>query len=137
MVAVKRVKGICRAPGCNALVQASEKGYCSRHKRPDYKITMLKNKAPGSAKFYSAAAWQKTRNAFITLHPCCTRCKIEKGITVKGDVVHHTTERVDLIAAGKNPYAFKYLETICFSCHRKELQLRRKDKNQRKKFYWE
>lgn len=135
MVTVKRAKGVCMSPGCNTIIAAKEKGYCTKHKKPSYRAVLDRHKAPGSAKFYGSAAWQKTRKAYKILHPFCEQCKRKKGITVIGSIVHHTTERIDLEAAGKSPLDFKYLECVCLRCHQKELRSRRLPK--KAQFYWE
>lgn len=137
MVTIHRAKGICMHPGCNTIIAAREKGYCAKHKKPDYRAKLDKNKAPGAAKFYSSHAWQKARNFYIKEHPYCEQCKREKGIIVISSVVHHTTERSALLAAGESPLDSAYLESICSPCHQRELRKRKLSKSQRKKFYWE
>lgn len=135
MVAIRRAKGICRHPGCTTIIEAKEKGYCTQHKKPDYRTLLDRGKSVGSSKFYSSSAWQKTRKAYRTGHPFCEPCKRTRGITVAGTIVHHTTERQDLELAGKSPHDFQYLECVCFQCHQRELRARRHPR--KCPFYWE
>ena len=56
--------------------------------------------------------------------PLCRQCKRE-GIISKGELVHHNPPLDELKARGLNPLDDKYLETLCFNCHQKELRRKR------------
>lgn len=126
MTVIRKPKSVCRSPGCEVIINASEKGYCARHKKPNYRTKLDSRKAPGSAKFYGGHLWKKTRASYKILVPYCEQCKRERGIVKPGHTVHHTIERLDLEAKGESPYDFQYLEHVCFNCHQKELLKRRK-----------
>ena len=126
MTVVNRPKYTCRYPGCNAITNSNEKGYCPKHRKPDLRTQLNLRRAPGSAEFYGGWSWKKTRAAYKKLNPICEPCK-RNGLTVEGHTVHHTTERPELEAAGISPYDFDYLEHVCFKCHQKELQKRRRN----------
>lgn len=75
-------------------------------------------------KFYKSKAWKEVRNYYFNLkHGMCERCRINKGIYVKGDIVHHKihikdedyiTNNIKILLDINN------LEVLCINCHNKE-----------------
>lgn len=70
--------------------------------------------------FYKSKEWRKCRDAYISQHPLCERCK-QKGYIVAAEIVHH---KIHLTAENFNDpsvaYNFENLEALCFDCHNKE-----------------
>jgi 5-methylcytosine-specific restriction enzyme A len=117
------VMRICRRPGCTALVK---RGYCAEH-QPDKRIPWKKlddRKPQWKKDFYSSAKWTQCSILHRTREPLCRQCKTEGTITV-AEITHHNPELEELIRLGKDPYADKYLESICHEHHQNELRKKR------------
>jgi 5-methylcytosine-specific restriction endonuclease McrA len=114
-------KSICRQVGCNVLI--SKPGYCTQHEDNSLRFEDLK-RSPGSRKFYGGSKWTHTARAYRRDNPMCAD-HLRNGLAVKGDLVDHVVERPVLISKGLNPYDFKYLQTLCMSCHNKKLRKRK------------
>ena len=69
-------------------------------------------------------AWTLASKRHRAKEPLCRQCKRE-GIISKGELVHHNPPLDELKARGLNPLDDKYLETLCFNCHQKELRRKR------------
>ncbi len=119
---MNRLSSICKHNGCNELVPAP--GYCKEHisegikkKRQSWADADAK-KSPEAKAFYSDPRWTKTSKRHRKQEPLCRQCKKEGWIT-KGQMVHHEPSREKLIEMGENPFADRYLVTLCNSCHNK------------------
>ena len=119
---MKRAKSICRQIGCGALIDSP--GYCEQHQHIEAERFKGLHKAPGSRAFYGSSKWTRTARAYRKAYPLCADHQA-RGLIVKGDLVDHTIERPELEARGLDPYDFKYLQTLCHSCHNKKLRARR------------
>lgn len=117
-----QAKSICRKVGCGALIPSP--GYCVQHEDIEANRFKELHKAPGSRAFYGSRKWTRTARAYRQQYPLCAD-HLVRGLVVKGDLVDHTTERNELIAQGLSPYDWKYLQTLCHSCHNKKLRERR------------
>ena len=118
---MQRAKSICRKTNCGALIDTP--GFCVDH--PPKKFEGLA-RAPGSRAFYGGSRWTKTSRAYRRANPLCAGHG-RLGRVLKGDMVHHTIERPELVAKGLDPYDWEYLETLCNACHNRELRTRRGD----------
>ena len=112
-------------PGCPNLVEI---GYCEVHAKKAPKADNRKNfkkldckKDAITIKFYSGAAWNKTRNAYRKEQPLCERC-LRYGKTTPSQMVHHKVKLTELLRTNGNPYSFKNLEALCNNCHLQELR---------------
>jgi 5-methylcytosine-specific restriction protein A len=121
----KRAKSICNKVGCNTLIDSP--GYCDAHKRE--KVQSLRDldakRTPEQKQFYSSRRWTTISKLHRAKEPLCRRCRAE-GKVVVGQLVHHDPPLDTLLAKGLNPYLDKYLETLCFNCHQKELSCKKK-----------
>lgn len=123
----QRPKRPCKRPGCPALVDPSTGSYCAQHahyKQQDTRsrFDMLDRKKTAETKsFYSSAEWTLTSKYHRQKEPLCRRCK-ENGKIVVGELVHHNPPLEQLIKNGMNPFDHAVLETLCTSCHQKELR---------------
>jgi 5-methylcytosine-specific restriction endonuclease McrA len=80
-----------------------------------------KRKTPEQKKFYSGARWTQVSRTHRAIEPLCRRCRAV-GQVVAAELVHHNPPLQYLIDNGLNPYNDKYLESLCFACHQKELR---------------
>lgn len=117
---MKRAKSICRHPNCNVLL--SQPGHCPKHKKEN-PLRQLRTNTEAQ-KFYKTYKWRRNSELFRYEYPLCMRCKMD-GKTVPAKIVHHKIEVPELIKQGKDPIDWKYLESICFNCHQKELRKKR------------
>lgn len=121
---MNRALSICKKTGCNKLLQSP--GYCENHQ--PVKVNRFENldkkKTPEQRKFYSSARWTEVSKRHRQNEPLCRRCK-KNGRVVKGDLVHHNPPLEELLSQGRSPYDDSVLETLCTSCHQKELYLKR------------
>lgn len=115
----------CEIPGCPNLV---EHGYCEVHANKAPKADNRKNfkkldckKDARTIKFYSGAAWNRTRNAYRKVQPLCEEC-LRNGKITPSQLVHHKKKLTEILREGLNPYNFQYLEALCNNCHLKELR---------------
>lgn len=122
MDVMKSAKWVCRQTGCNALVGSP--GYCALHTVDTANRFNGLRKAPGSRAFYGSSNWKLTSKAFRKASPLCAGHKA-KGFTIKGDLVDHIIDRHILEREGKDPFDWKYLQTLCHSCHNAKLNARR------------
>lgn len=125
---MNRAKVICKYPGCPELLDSP--GYCPRHTiSREEKIARNRarfapqdnKKTPDQRRFYSSKAWTETSKNHRILEPLCRRCR-EAGKVVPGALVHHNPPREFLVANGLNPLDERFLETLCISCHQRELR---------------
>ncbi len=120
----KRAKSICSASGCNALID--KPGYCEKHQLKRAALRLLdEKKTPEQKRFYSSLQWTKASLRHRQLEPLCRKCKAE-GIVKEAELVHHNPDLQTLIDQGKNPFDDRYLESMCFNHHQKELRVKRK-----------
>ena len=125
---MQRAKSICRQTGCNNLIPSP--GYCEQHKRDEGDRFKGLERAPGSRAFYGSHAWTKTARAYRQDNPLCAEHK-RRGMIVKGDLVDHVTERGELEARGLDPLDWRYLQTLCHSCHNRKLRDRQEQRRRR------
>lgn len=120
-----RLKSICKKTGCNELIDSP--GYCNDHKHIEKEVKRESWKAvedrqpPKQKAFYNSHVWHRTSRRHRKKEPLCRKCKKEGKIVI-GVLVHHNPPLEELRAKGLNPYLDDYLETLCFSCHNKELR---------------
>lgn len=119
----QRAKSMCKKPGCPALLD--KPGYCEAHINLASLRSLDKKKTPEQKSFYSSYAWTLASKQHRAREPLCRQCKSE-GIVSKGELVHHNPPLDELKARGLNPLDDKYLETLCFNCHQKELRAKRR-----------
>lgn len=119
---MKKAKSICTYIGCSKLVSSGSR--CSDHPYERMRDKLDSKKTPEAKAFYSSWKWTKTSREHRQLEPLCVRCK-EYDIVTQGVLVHHNPEREELIAQNLDPFDHKYLETLCFNCHQKELRAKR------------
>lgn len=76
---------------------------------------------PWAKWFYESPAWKHARKAYADAqHGLCERCK-DKGLIVKGDIVHHKVYLTkDNITDAAITLSFDNFELLCFDCHNKE-----------------
>lgn len=118
---MNRALRICRRVGCTALVAF---GFCDKHSKieTEKRFEALNDKkTPEDRKFYSSARWTECSRLHRIKEPLCRRCK-QNEKTVPAVLVHHNPGKNDLIAAGLSPFDDKFLESLCFRCHQKELR---------------
>jgi len=119
---MNRLSSICNHNGCNNLIPAP--GYCNEHiiegikKKRQSWADADKAKSPEAKAFYSDPRWTRASKIHRKREPLCWRCKKEGWIT-KGQMVHHEPSREKIVKNGDNPYADRYLVTLCNSCHNK------------------
>jgi 5-methylcytosine-specific restriction protein A len=116
---MKRAKSICNYQGCNALIEAP--GRCEKHQRERSPRRLDSKKTLEDKRFYSGSKWTKTSKDHRKMEPLCRQCR-KNGYVTAGVITHHNPDRKILIAKGLDPYDHEYLETICLSCHQKELR---------------
>lgn len=80
----QRVKSICRAAGCGALVD--EPGFCAAHiktmrQRTDERRGSAAERGYGSR-------WMVARHYYLMVHPLCVQCAKEQRVTA-AEVVDH------------------------------------------------
>ena len=122
VIKLKRAKQVCRKTGCNELLDAP--GYCAKHAHLERARFSGLKKAAGSEAFYGSSRWKWTRDSFRRANPLCAAC-LREGAIIKGNLVDHVVERPELIAMGKDPCDWDYLETLCTSHHQKKLRRRK------------
>ena len=116
---------ICKKQGCNNLVRGY--GYCDEHKHIPEQTQreawdrLDAKKTPEQKSFYNSHLWHRASRRHRKKEPLCRRCK-KNGKIVIGVLVHHNPPLEELKERGLNPYLDDYLETLCFSCHQKELR---------------
>lgn len=127
-------KSICKFYGCGELLDAP--GYCPAHKKTPQEraaaaqakfVSLEIKKTPEQKKFYSSKAWTATSKEHRIREPLCRKCRAA-GLVVPGTLVHHNPAREFLVANGLNPHDDKFLETLCFSCHQRELREKQKNR---------
>ena len=118
----RRAKIMCRHPGCSTLL--SQPGYCAKHAKQHEFKKLDKRKDPERVAFYRTYKWRRTSEQHRIAEPLCRQCK-ENGIIEQAYGVHHNPDLSELLAKGLDPLDEKYLESICFNCHQKELRRKR------------
>jgi len=114
---------LCKKMGCSNLVV---KGYCNKHalyaeQESKERFTTLNiKKTPEQRAFYSSVEWTATSKAHRTREPLCRRCKAQ-GIIRAATLTHHNPSLQYLLDNNMNPFDHEYLESLCLSCHQKEL----------------
>lgn len=116
---MKKAKKICTYPGCNALTDNGSR--CPEHPYKTIRQRLDRTKTDEDRRFYSSRKWTQTSLKHREIEPLCRRCRAD-GYVVQGTLVHHNPDRKELIAKGLSPFDHEYLETLCFSCHQKELR---------------
>lgn len=119
---MKKAKSICTYIGCSALIDSGSR--CSLHPYEDMRKSLDSKKTPEARKFYSSSKWTKTSKQQRKIEPLCRECK-KNGLIVDGKIADHNPDRQVLIDRGLDPFDFKYLQTLCFSCHQKKLRVKR------------
>ena len=119
---MKHAKSICRKVNCNTTIPSP--GYCPEHESIEADRFKALHRSPGSRAFYGSRRWTRTAQAFREHNPLCADHK-SRGLIIKGDLVDHIIERLELIAQGLSPYDWEYLQTLCHSCHNKKLRARK------------
>lgn len=123
---MNRAKSPCKRPGCRVLLDLP--GYCPDH-QPDIKprerfAALDERKTDPQRKFYSSGSWTAASKRHRAIEPLCRRCR-SRGRVEAAVLVHHNPPLEDLLRDGKNPLNEDYLESLCLSCHQKELYLHR------------
>jgi 5-methylcytosine-specific restriction endonuclease McrA len=105
-------KKICNYPGCNTLIDITER-YCTEHKREPKGAEPYKNAERSNASLYNTTRWRKLRSKILKEHPNCFRCGISKNETRLE--VHHVVE-----PRGNEELFFDEtnLTAVCPPCHR-------------------
>jgi 5-methylcytosine-specific restriction enzyme A len=122
-----RPKRPCKKPGCPALVNPDEGQYCPKHLPMQQRDTrsrfdaLDRRKTAETKAFYSSAQWTLTSKMHRQKEPLCRRCK-KNGYVVQGELVHHNPPLEELLKTGGNPFSDDNLETLCTSCHQRELR---------------
>lgn len=115
------LKKICNEPGCNTLINYSER-YCSKHKKDPltFKKAMM-NFETEYADLYRSEDWRKRSKRFLQQYPFCVHC------CKKAEVVDHITPHRgnELLFNDENNW-----QPLCKQCHD---QKTRREMNQRKK----
>jgi 5-methylcytosine-specific restriction protein A len=104
-------KKICKFPGCNNLIDTTER-YCSIHHKQETKKP-FENAKRYNTKLYNTAKWHKLRNKILKEQPNCFMCGIS-GKETKLEV-HHTIPPkgdIDLF------YDESKLIALCSKCHK-------------------
>ena len=115
-----RARSICRKTGCHVLIATP--GYCEDHAHLANPFrTLDARKTPESVRFYRSYKWTQASIRHRIKSPICKECE-RRGITKKGELVHHEPPLEKLIAEGLNPLDDKYLETLCHNCHQGHLR---------------
>lgn len=79
----RSLKRVCGHPGCPEL---TDRTYCHVHEMAAKK--RVEGARESSFKRGYDARWRKARNAYLSDHPLCVRCLVEKFI-VKATVLDH------------------------------------------------
>jgi 5-methylcytosine-specific restriction protein A len=88
--------------------------------------TIDNNKTDEDKAFYSSRAWTQASKQYRINNPLCVQCKRNGWITPVV-LVHHNPDRRVIIARGDSPFDNKFFESLCQSCHNKELSKRQVD----------
>ncbi len=119
---MNKLSSICKHIGCNNLI--STPGYCKEHisegikkKRQSWADADAK-KTPEAKAFYTDPRWTRASQRHRREEIWCRQCKKEGRKTV-GQMVHHEPSREKLVEMGLNPFADRFLVTLCKSCHNK------------------
>jgi len=121
---------LCKKMGCSNLVV---KGYCNKHapiaeqETKERFTTLNTKKTPEQRAFYSSAEWTATSRAHRINEPLCRRCKAQ-GIIRAATLTHHNPPLQYLLSNNLSPYKDEYLESLCLSCHQKELYAKHNNK---------
>lgn len=109
----------CSYPGCREL---SREARCEKHRAvPKESLRALRSE---NADFYHTNKWKTVSKAFRDVHLLCAYC-LKSGIRTRATITHHNPELSVLLAEGKGPYDWDYLDGVCFNCHQKELRRKR------------
>jgi 5-methylcytosine-specific restriction protein A len=103
-------KKICNYPGCNQLIDQSER-YCSRHKKEEPKP--FGSAVRYNELLYKTTQWRSLRNRILKEQTCCFKCGISKNETSLE--VHH------IIPPKGNEELFfdeDNLAAVCPVCHK-------------------
>jgi hypothetical protein len=84
------------------------------------------NKTYDDKRFYSSTEWTEASKQYRINNPLCIHCKRNNRITV-ATLVHHNPDRRVLLSRGDSPLDNKFFESLCHSCHNKELSQRQVD----------
>jgi 5-methylcytosine-specific restriction protein A len=103
-------KKICNFPGCNELIDISER-YCQQHKKeqPPPFISAIRY----NEKLYKTTQWKQLRSRILKEQDCCFKCGISKNETKLE--VHH------IIPPRGNEALFfdeNNLAAVCPVCHK-------------------
>lgn len=113
----RRPRRPCSFPGCPELTDGR---YCSRHQKlidKDYN----RYQRPAASRNRYGRNWKKIRDAYISEHPFCEKCRLDGKVT-KAEEVHHV---LPLSEGGTNSRS--NLMSLCSSCHA-SLHARRGDR---------
>ena len=102
-----KAKRICRQAGCTELTNNT---YCELHTK-QINIERERYRATAYERGYDAR-WTRVRNAYISKHPLCERCKSRDAI-VLATLVHHIVR----IADGGARLDYNNLQSLCVKCH--------------------
>jgi 5-methylcytosine-specific restriction protein A len=104
------MKKICGEPGCNKLIEITER-YCEEHKKEPRKP--FENAIRFNQQLYNTNRWRKLKSEHLKEHPYCCKCGISKNeISLQ---VHH------IIPPRGNEELFfdeNNLTSICPVCHK-------------------
>ena len=117
-----RAKTLCTK--CRtALIRVGSGGLCARCKAKSYQQYNRFQRDQESQAFYNSNKWRKLRDKKIKLDPLCEQCR-DNDLVVTADMVHHIIERKE---GGSD--TIDNLQSLCFACHEKVTDRRRRDKS--------
>jgi 5-methylcytosine-specific restriction protein A len=113
------MKKICGEPGCNKLIEITER-YCEEHKKEPRKP--FENAIRFNEEFYNSAQWRKLKSEHLKEQDYCVYCGSKNNL----EVHHINPPRGDAMLF----FSSENLQTVCKGCHRlitqREIQERRK-----------
>jgi len=103
----------CNQPGCGRLTN-DPSGYCEKHRFDKHKQYTKQRRDKVEQSFYRGRKWTEESKAFRAVHPICQICHDKST-----KIAHHVPELPILLARGDDPYDWRFLQGVCYSCHEK------------------
>jgi 5-methylcytosine-specific restriction protein A len=102
-------KKICNRPGCNELIDITER-YCLKHTENATSNKPFENAKRSNGGFYNTCRWRMLRKQHLKENPYCVKCGNRDSLTVDHVVPPRGNE--DLF------FDLDNLQTLCETCHR-------------------
>lgn len=119
----RRPKTICRAAGCNVLIDAP--GHCEKHRKA--KDQGDRDRRGTSAERGYGGKWRAARDAYLQANPLCVYCqrigRVEAATVVDHVTPHHLKEAKDsgdqdrIARAEKLFWSRSNWQSLCGPCH--------------------